>query len=195
MYLQYTLTPFMYNFCLIFGRRSTPSVSPSLLMFYINRPKARRSSHLLLYRSLAMDLSLWRRDRNRMDAYQMSIVDVPESPIAMAQEVREISSGVTPCIVMKNDRGSVPTRDVVFSWALNEAGAARTCGSKAAFTHYFGGTAWYNITQSMSYATMNVTFTAYCVGRTFFGRKGPGCFHSLDWRFKFGCMSERKFRP
>ena len=33
---------------------------------------------------------------------------------------------------------------------------------------------------------MNITFTAHCIGRTFFGRGKPGCFHSFDWRFKFG---------
>ena len=36
-----------------------------------------------------------------MDSYRVSTVDVPESPIASA-DVRD-SSGVTPCIVMKND--------------------------------------------------------------------------------------------
>ena len=37
-----------------------------------------------------------------MVSYQASKVDVPESPIASEKEVRD-SSGVTPCIVMKND--------------------------------------------------------------------------------------------
>ena len=32
---------------------------------------------------------------------------------------------------------------------------------------------------------MNITFTAHCVGHTFFGRGEPGCFHPFDWRFKF----------
>ena len=32
---------------------------------------------------------------------------------------------------------------------------------------------------------MNITFTAHCVGRTFFGRGELGCFHSFDRRFKF----------
>ena len=36
--------------------------------------------------------------RNRVDSYRMSMVDVP------AQEVRDSSSGVPPCTVMKIDR-------------------------------------------------------------------------------------------
>ena len=50
-----------------------------------------------------MVLSLWRKDRNRIDSYRVSTVDVPESYIAAVKEVREYSSGVTPCIVMKNN--------------------------------------------------------------------------------------------
>ena len=47
-------------------------------------------------------LSLWRRDRNRMDSYRVSTVDVLEYPMSVAQEVHD-SSGVTPCILMNND--------------------------------------------------------------------------------------------
>ena len=50
-----------------------------------------------------MVLLLWQRDLNRMYSYRVSTVDVPVSPIATAEEVRD-SNGVTPCIVMKNDR-------------------------------------------------------------------------------------------
>ena len=42
-------------------------------------------------------------DFNRMDAYQVSTVDVPESPIASGARDLCNSSGVTPCIIMKND--------------------------------------------------------------------------------------------
>ena len=40
-----------------------------------------------------------------MDSYRVSMVDVPESPIAngAAQEFRDSNNDVTPCIVMKND--------------------------------------------------------------------------------------------
>ena len=38
-----------------------------------------------------------------MDLYRVSIVDVPESPIASGKEIRDSSSGVSPFIVMKND--------------------------------------------------------------------------------------------
>ena len=52
----------------MFGRRRTPSASPSLLMFRIDRPIARISSSLCCTESLAVVLSLWRRVRNRMDS-------------------------------------------------------------------------------------------------------------------------------
>ena len=51
-------------------------------MFRIDGPIARRNSSLVLYRSLAVVLSLWRRDRNRLDSYRVSTVDAPEYPIA-----------------------------------------------------------------------------------------------------------------
>ena len=38
----------------------------------------------------------------------------------------------------------------------------------------------------VGYIRMNIIFTAHCVGCTFFGLGEPGCFHSFDWRFKFG---------
>ena len=37
-----------------------------------------------------------------MDLYRVRTVDVPES-LSAAEEVRNSSSGVTPCIFMKND--------------------------------------------------------------------------------------------
>ena len=89
------------------GRRCTPSARPSLLMFRIYRPIERISSYCT--RSFAMVLSLWRRDHNRMVSYRMSTVDIPEFPFPAVQEVHESSSDVTPCIVRKNDGGSVPS--------------------------------------------------------------------------------------
>ena len=50
----------------MFGRYHTPSARPSLFMFGIDRPVARISSSLVLHRAVV--LSLWRRDRNRMDS-------------------------------------------------------------------------------------------------------------------------------
>ena len=52
------------------------------VMFRSDLPLARISSSLVLYRSSAVVLSVWRRDRNRMDSYRVSTVDVSESPIA-----------------------------------------------------------------------------------------------------------------
>ena len=37
-------------------------------------------------------------------------------PLPAAQEIRDSSSRVTPCIVMMNDGGSVPPSVLVFSW-------------------------------------------------------------------------------
>ena len=84
----------------MFGRRRTPSARPSLLMFCIDRPIARISSSLVLYRVPRSVLSLWQR-YNRRDSYRVSTVDVPES--ASAQLVNDSSRGVTPCIIFKND--------------------------------------------------------------------------------------------
>ena len=75
------VTLLFITFCKISGRRSTPSARPSLLMFRIDRPIARISSSLVLYRvprSVSFTLA---RDRNRIDSYRLSTVDVPESPI------------------------------------------------------------------------------------------------------------------
>ena len=110
------------------GRRHTQSVRPSLLMFHIDRPIAQISSSLVLYQVLAAALSLWRRDHNHMDSYWASKVAVPESPIASSTRVSDSTSGVTPCIVMKNDG--------LYSWALGKGGAAgmysnRLCSQSA----------------------------------------------------------------
>ena len=70
------------HLCQMFVRRCTPSVRPSLLMFRPDHPIARISSPLVLYRVFALVLSLWRSDRNRMDSYRLSMLDVPEYPIA-----------------------------------------------------------------------------------------------------------------
>ena len=47
----------------------------------------------------------------------------------------------------------------------------------------------------MSYALMNISFTAHCVGHTFFEWGEPGCFHSFDWLSSLVHMSEPRFRP
>ena len=52
----------------MFGRRLTPTARQSLLMFHIDRPKARISSSLVLTGYITVVLSLWLRDRNRMDS-------------------------------------------------------------------------------------------------------------------------------
>ena len=37
--------------------------------------------------SISVVLSLWRRDRNRIDSYRVRMIDVPEFPIASGYEV------------------------------------------------------------------------------------------------------------
>ena len=106
-------------------------------------------------------------------------------PLPAAQEVRDGSSGMTLCIVMKND-GVLYHQVSSFSpecWAKVVLQKRSVVGS---FTVCFGGTVWWSRIPSMSYATMNIAHTAHCIGYTFFARGEPGCFHSFDWRFKFG---------
>ena len=108
-----------------------------------------------------------------------------------AQEVRESNNGMAPCIVMKNYE-VLYYQVSLFSperWkkvVLQERAVT-------AFTVCLESTAWCNITPSMSYATMNITFTAYYVGRVFFERGEQGCFHSFDWLFKFGSIERAQF--
>ena len=116
-YLQYRRPlPLFITFCQMFGRRLTPSARPSLLTFGIDHPIVRiRSSLSYCTGSLAVVLSLWRRDRNRMDSYRVSMEDIPESSIA---------SGARGPWEQRRDSlhcheewwGSVPPGVVVFSW-------------------------------------------------------------------------------
>ena len=92
-----------------------------------------------------------------------SMLDVPESPIAS-------SSGVTPCIVMKND------------WVLYHQVSSFSLvvlQKHAVVDNIYlclGGTVWCSITSLVSY--------------TFFGRGELGCFHSFDWCFKIGSYEQ-----
>ena len=116
MYLQYSRPSLIYNLFQIFGRRHTPSVRPPVSMFRIDRPITRISSSFMLYRALAVVLSLWRRNRNRMDTYRVNAVNVPESLI--------VSGARSPWQQQRCDSlhcheewwGSVPSYVVVFSW-------------------------------------------------------------------------------
>ena len=51
-------------------------------------------------------------------------------PLPAAQEDRDCSSGVTPCIVMKNDGVLYHQVSSFFSWVLDEGGGAGTCNSR-----------------------------------------------------------------
>ena len=86
----------------MFGRIRIPSARPSS-MFRTDRPVAWISSSLVLYRVLAVVLSLWHRDRNRMDSYRVSTVDVPECLTTSGARGPWRSNSVISCIAMKND--------------------------------------------------------------------------------------------
>ena len=116
----------------------------------------------------------------------------PQLPAA--QEVRDNSSGVTPCIVMKND-GVLYHQMSSFSperWAKVVLQEGAVVGSIYRLPLRYSMVQYYSI-NVIHY--MNITFTAHCVGHTFYGCAEPGCFHSFHWGFKFGSMSEPRFHP
>ena len=83
-------------------------------------------------------------------------------PLPAGQEVHDSISSVTLCIVMKND-GVLYHEVSLFSperWM-------KVVLQEHAVEGSLGGRAWCSIIPSMSYATMNITFTAHCVGCTF----------------------------
>ena len=88
----------------MFRRRRTPSTRPSFLIFHIDRPIARISSPLVLYRfpriisfTLAKrSLSHWLISGRYSGCSRIN-------QLTAAQEVRDSRNTVTPCIVMKND--------------------------------------------------------------------------------------------
>ena len=103
--------------------------------------------------------------------------------LTAAQAFRDSSGAVTPCTEWW---GSVPSSVVVFSWLLDEGDVAGTCSSRQSLPPALEVKRGAILPTSMSYTTMNITFTEHYVGRTLFGRGEPGCFHSFDWLFKFG---------
>ena len=156
---QYSHSPWCIIFCQMFGRHRTSLAHQFLLIFCIDCPIAWISSS----QSPAMVLSHWQRDRNCMDSYRANMVDVSVSPI--------VSGTRGPCQQQQCDSLHC---HVSFS---------HECRMKVVC---LGGTEWCRITPSMSYTSMNIIFTAYCVGHTFFGWRELDCFHSFDWHFKFG---------
>ena len=79
--------------------------------------------------SLAVVLSLWRRDGNRMDWYRVSTVDVPESLITSGTRGPWQQQRCDSLHCHEEWWGSVPP-NVVFCWALDEGGAAGMCSSR-----------------------------------------------------------------
>ena len=112
--------------------------------------------------------------------------------LSTAQEIHDSNRGLTPCIVMKDDE--VMYHQVSsFSPELWAKVMLRGCAVvssvcrqpwRYSVVHYY---------PSMSYATMNITFTAHCVGRTFFARGEPECFHSFHCVSSLVRMSEPRF--
>ena len=129
--LQYSgifsiVAPLFITFCQMFGRRCAPSARPSLLMFRTDHPIIRISSSLVLYRVPRSGSSLWRRDRNCMDSYQVTTVDVPESPIASGARGQWEQQRRDSLHCHEEWLCSIPCV-VVFSWELDKGGAAGSC--------------------------------------------------------------------
>ena len=118
------------TYCQMFGRCHTPSAHPSLLMFCTDCPIAWISSLLCCTGSLAVVLSLWQRAHNRMDSYRVNTVDVPESPIASSARDLLQQQRCNSLHCHEEWWGSVPPSVIIFSWALDEGGAAGMCSSK-----------------------------------------------------------------
>ena len=91
------------TFCQKFGRRSTPSARPYLLMFRIDRPTARVSC-------VVPGPSQWFFHFGEEIVIARTHIGwvrwlFQNLPLPREQEIRDSSSGgVTPCLVMKNDR-------------------------------------------------------------------------------------------
>ena len=114
----------------MFGRYHTPSARPSLLMFRTNSPISGISSFIVLYRVLAVILSLWGRDHNCMYSYRVSTVDVPQFSFASDARAPWQQPRCDYLDCHEEWWGSVPRTVVVFSWALDEGGAPGTCSSR-----------------------------------------------------------------
>ena len=161
----------------MFGRRRTSSARSSLLMFHIDRPIARISSSLVFSGTHTVVLSLWRRDRNHMDSYQVSTVDVVESPISSSTRGPWRQQRCDALHCHEEWWTSVPPSVFAFSWVLDEGGDAGMCSSRQCLTSALEVQRGAVLTPSVSYATMTITFTEHCVELTFFGRWEPVCFH------------------
>ena len=101
MYLQYSHVPLFITFCQMFARSHTPSVRPSLFVFHTDCLIAQISSSLVLYQvshsgSFTGEeiVIAWTHIGQVWWMFQNFPLPV----------VRNSSSGVTPCFVMKNDR-------------------------------------------------------------------------------------------
>ena len=109
------VTLLIYNILPNVWKCRTPSARPSLLMFRIDLPIARISSSLCCTGSLAQILSLWRKDRDRMDSHRASTMDVSEFPIANSS--RDPWQQRCDSLYCHEEWwGSVPPSVVVFSW-------------------------------------------------------------------------------
>ena len=99
-------------------------------MFRIDRPIARISLFLVLYRVPAVALSLCGRVRNRMDSYRVSIVDVPESPISSGARGPWQLQMCDSLHCHEEWWCSIPPSVFVFSLALDEGDAPGMCSSR-----------------------------------------------------------------
>ena len=116
------VSPVIYRLLLNVWKRHKPIARPSLLIcFYC--PIARISLSLVLYWVPRSGSFTSRRDHNRMGTLRWMFQNLP---LPAAQEVRDSSSGVTRCIVMKNDTAKCRR----FSRTLDEGDVTGTCSSR-----------------------------------------------------------------
>ena len=106
-------------------------------------------------------------------------------PSPAAKEIRDNVGSMSPCIVMKDD--GIRCQQVLSlspeCWTKMITEETAVVGSVYCLSLRDIVVQYHSINVI---GTMNIAFTLLCVGRTFFGRGEPGCFHSFDCRFKCG---------
>ena len=121
------VAPLCITFCQMFRRRRTPSARPSLLMFRMDRPIARIISSLVLCR-VPRSFFFFFCEEIVISWTHIGWVGLMFQNLTLpaVQQIRDSSSCVIPCIVVKND-GFCTSSVVVFSRMLDEGGAVGTC--------------------------------------------------------------------
>ena len=115
-------------------------------------------------------------------------------PLWKVEEVRDSSSGMTARYSHEEWLGFVASGAELFSWALDEGGAAGMCSSRQCLPSALE-------VRVVQYYTINVIrhndiiFTANCSGRTFLGEENLDASNHLTGVISLVRMSEPRFRP